>query len=103
MYLSKEREYNRMSLPQLQITPTIFIMILAIGMDFYAVLFKEKRLVYYSFRGMVLSILATISAFFVYKSTIQIICITIACLILSSLYISVLIKEINFTRKLSFN
>jgi hypothetical protein len=103
MYLSKEREYNRMSLPQLQITPTIFIMILAIGMDFYAVLFKEKRLVYYSFRGMVLSILATISAFFVYNSARQIICITIACLILSSLYISVMIKEINFTRKLSFS
>ena len=92
-----------MSLPQLQITPTIFIMILAIGMDFYAVLFKEKRLVYYSFRGMVLSILATISAFFVYHNTRQIICITIACLILSSLYISVMIKEINFTRKLSFS
>lgn len=91
-----------MSLPQLQITPTIFIMILAIGMDFYAVLFKEKRLIYYSFRGMILSVLATFSAFFVYNSVRQIMCITIACLILSSLYISVLIKEIKFTRKLSF-
>jgi len=46
----KKGSTKRMSLPQLQITPTIFIMILAIGMDLYAVLFKEKRLVYYQFQ-----------------------------------------------------
>lgn len=90
-------------LPELQMTPTIFIMIFAIAMDFYAVVFKEEKLPYYSFRGMILSILAAISAFLVYNNLRQIVFITIASGILSSLYISVWVKNHQLIKKLVIN